>query len=329
MKRKELILHIGANKTGSSAIQGFLSLNCKHLLQEGIFVPPADLNAGNKITGFHVWRLNELIQNSEANQEVLLNLLDKLFDEHGTNTVLLSAENLAANPNAPNLFAKAALRYEIKVLIYIRRQDDYLLSSWQQWHAKAQSDIWAWLLRNVGHNGNWKTYLTQWLTVIPQSNIHVRLMQRDKLFGGDVVQDFHEFLALKRPYSEFEYPKNRENRSLSDAIVQLVQGNQDIFNDPHDTDFYRFVLKMTNDKYLKTKGESALTHGQRMAILNRYENSNNWVKDTFFPSHTGPLFKRPTPEESVTQSPQQRLDKQLQFLTTALYNVYRNNQKPS
>src|SRR5256885_5029306 len=57
---KTLVIYIGANKTGSSAIQEFLRLNTHTLADHGLVVAPADLMPRGPISGQHVPFLEHL-----------------------------------------------------------------------------------------------------------------------------------------------------------------------------------------------------------------------------------------------------------------------------
>ena len=53
-----LILHIGANKTGSSAVQEFLRLNVAALRKLNYIVPDRELGTSDRVTGEHVFALS-------------------------------------------------------------------------------------------------------------------------------------------------------------------------------------------------------------------------------------------------------------------------------
>ena len=51
----KVTIHIGAGKTGSSAIQLFLKENASTLAEDGILVPAENLERGGRNVGSHVW----------------------------------------------------------------------------------------------------------------------------------------------------------------------------------------------------------------------------------------------------------------------------------
>lgn len=323
---KKLILHIGANKTGSSAIQEFLALNARALRKEGIVVPNADLELADQVEGFHVWSFQELFADPEdGRKNKLAPAIQRIFEnEPGASAVLFSAENLAANPAALTLFEGLEGEYEIRVVLYIRRQDEYLLSSWQQWNSKITNDFWAWAVSNLGILGNWQLYLENWERVVPRHRIMVRVFDREKLEGGDVIADFSGLLGVAAPFESFAYPKDTANPSFSAAVTDLVKGNKLIFDNAHDNDFYNLVEQMTGDAYIKNSRESALTFAQRRSIVQRYADSNRWVKENYFPDTPGELFPPMQENDYYYLSPEAIQKQQLEFLTTMIYRMYRD-----
>jgi len=321
---KKLIVHIGANKTGSSAVQRFLSMNNLALRAEGIIVPDNGLRVADKIEGHHVWGFQEFLKDASEGRKQLEAAIDAVDLAHpSASAILLSAENLAANPAAPSLFEDLVKRYDTKVIIYIRRQDEFILSSWQQWHSKISADFWAWVISVVGRLGNWRAYLQNWETVIPRDDIIVRVFERSKLEGGEVIADFYSMLDISKPLSALAHPKGTVNPSFSDAIVDLVKGNELIFRNTHDNDFYNFVVKMTGDKYIKTTRQSSISFLQRQSIINRYKTQNNWVKENYFPHIDGELFSPPKERDYDYISPDDLERQKLEFLVSMLYQTYK------
>jgi hypothetical protein len=321
---EKLIVHIGANKTGSSAIQRFLSLNNLALREEGLVVPNGEFRVADTIQGHHVFGFQDLLKSPAEGRRRLEGAMDAVEDARpGEGTVLLSAENLAANPAAPSLFEGLIKSYDTRVIIYIRRQDEYILSSWQQWYSKISPDFWAWAVSVVGLLGNWRAYLEKWETVVPRDNITVRVFEKSKLKDGDVISDFHGLLGLSAPLDALAYPQGTVNPSFSDAVMDLVKGNDLIFRNVHDNDFYDFVVKMTGDRYKKPSRQSSITFEQRRSIIGRYKQANEWVRRTYFPHVQGELFSPPRGEDYDYVSPDDIERQKLEFLVSMLYQTYK------
>jgi hypothetical protein len=321
---KRLIVHVGANKTGSSAVQRFLSLNCPTLREEGIVVPNNRFEVADKIEGHHVFGFQELLGDPSEGRRRLEEAMDAVEAAcPGANAIVLSAENLTANPAAPSLFEGLVERYETRIIMYTRRQDEYILSSWQQWYSKIWTDFWAWAISVVGTLGDWRAYLENWETVVPREGITVRVFERPKLEGGDVVADFYGMLETSRPLTALAYPQGIVNPSFSDAVMDLVKGNELIFRNVHDNDFYDFVVKMTGDRYKKPARQSSISIAQRRSLIARYKQQNDWVKKAYFPHVQGELFSPPREDDYDYVSPDEIERQKLEFLVSVLYQTYK------
>ena len=326
--RRKLIIHIGANKTGSSAIQRFLAINRVPFLEEGIVIPDNEFRVADDIQGYHVFGFQQLLDNPSEGRvrlEDALDAIDLAYPE--ANAILLSAENLTAHPAAPPLFENLLEKYDIQVVIYVRRQDEFILSSWQQWDSKISADFWAWIVSVIGRLGNWRVHLERWESIIPRDKITVRVYERSKLEGGDIIADFYSVLDLPKPLSAFEYPKGTINPSFSDAIMDLIKGNEMIFKNVHDGDFYNFVRSMTGNKYVKPARQSSISFLQRQSIVDKYKGPNNWVRKSYFPHVDGELFSPPEESDYSYMSSDEAERQKLEFLTTMLYQMYKRGTK--
>jgi hypothetical protein len=117
------------------------------------------------------------------------------------------------------------------------------------------------------------------------------------------------------------------NPSFSDAVVDLVKGNDLIFRSVHDNEFYNFVEKMTGDRYMKTARQSSITFSQRQSMIRRYKQQNDWVKKAYFPHVEGELFAPPKERDFDYVPPDKAEQQKLEFLTTILYQMYRDATK--
>jgi len=295
---KSLVLHIGANKTGSSAIQEFLRLNADALARADVHVASADLSPEGKVTGQHIWLIEEALNNPGQGAPDIGEKIDRIMATLDDSAqLLISAENLSNGKGAEALFAEAAARYNARVVLYIRRQDELLLSSWQQWESKVDADFWAWLIDCLGQRGDWRAVLQAWERIVPRDNITVRIFGRETLPGGDVIADFVQTLGLGDLMQEFSLPKEAVNPSFAEAVVDFAKGNPLLFRDKHDNAFYDTVSQLTGQRYRRNPRESVITHAQRLAIFQRYAESNEWVRQAYFPNGTAPLFAAPQADD--------------------------------
>lgn len=315
----DLILHIGANKTGSSAIQYFIRRNVAAIRAAGYAIPDRELGWSAKITGEHVFSTQQFF-NDKSNPRAI----DAKFDEMmatkpSDSTVLISGENLSNFSNY-DFFDEICRKYKTRVILYIRRQDDLLLSSWQQWYSKIETDLHAWLIRALPLIGNWEATIDGWEKVAGAGSVDVRLFERDQFPGGNIAADFGAALGVAPDAEEVDYSAPNINPSFNDFIVPLVSGNRDMFRDVNDNAFYHYLEQLTGTKYTKGKKVSLISPAHRDSILSYYDQQNRRLCKRFFPGRRH-LFKPVDHSSYEYLSREALVERQLQFLTHVVYKM--------
>ena len=155
--RAAVVLHIGGAKCGSSAIQAYLSRNAATLAERGIAVPGKSLDFSSEVTGEQIWCFEDAVLGGTAATTLYDRLRTLLHDadEKGAGQVILSAENICNHPTLAPVLVRATEGREVRVVFYVRRQDDFLISSWQQWHLKLYDTVEAFLADRVGRVACW------------------------------------------------------------------------------------------------------------------------------------------------------------------------------
>lgn len=139
---KKLFLHIGFNKTGSTSIQKNLARNAEALKQQGIFFPfrpKAPYMQGRQhvplaaaVPGRHVHWLR---QHKRESLKTAFTTLRADLEEQDCNAAVLSTESfggLDMDAAKVSWLTTQLPGYDISVIAYIRRQDAYFLSAYQQ-----------------------------------------------------------------------------------------------------------------------------------------------------------------------------------------------------
>ena len=284
-----VIVHIGAGKCGSSSIQNFLRVNRDALLEQGYVVPTSTLAEGGEFTGHHVGYFEGLRQTEQASAVFVRDLeACKAAAPTGAHTILLSAENLS-NPNRWSaVFANVC---PDGVVAYIRRQDDFLESAWQQWIAETGQDLREWLKQAVGKAGDWRASLKPWIGIAGREAITVRRFMLSELHDGDAVRDYANVIGLDCTSLQFPPPVN----------VALNAGFGRLLQTRGDNSLFEKVRARTGTKHVKQPNERLLSGAERIAILEHYSESNAWVRNEFFPelaARDEPLFSL-SPQEAT------------------------------
>jgi hypothetical protein len=301
----QLVLHIGAPKCGSSSIQHFLTRNRLALASQGCIVPDSNLELNGDFTGEQVWFFQQFKLEMGAGIERVrerVQALSRASDVSGVHTphvakIIISAENLSERQDFHQIFAGLKQQFDIRIIFYVRRQDEYLLAAWQQWHVKRAPDFWTWLLNNLTgkRKGDWLADIEPWLEEFGASSITVRRFGRQYFRDGDLLVDFADAAGLDSAGLDFDVPS--QNEGLSDEALAFAHALQDVFETPHDNQFYAMLRAWGGPGSRKGADSGLLSAAQRRALLTHYEQCNSEIKRIWYPDPEIPetLFDPPGP----------------------------------
>lgn len=327
----ELILHIGGAKCGSSAIQAYLRQNADALAERNILLPGNRLDFASEVTGEQIWAFEDAVTSGPGMADLpgRLSSLMNTADEKGAHRVILSAENICNHPELAKVVAQARGNRGLKVVFYVRRQDDFLISSWQQWHLKVFGSLEAYLADRVGRVGNWYSMITPWADVFGDDNVIVRPFVRDQLKEGDVVADFCD--AAELDSSGLAPLARAANPSFDEALARLAHRVRDVFDGPHDNRFYEVMVRLLGQDALKKSSASSLLPLEtRRRILTRYREENDALRDRFLPEMDNrPLFRPPSEKNVLMQSESQKTSDDIAMLTRCVYALAEKLDKAS
>ena len=202
LSTRQIVLHIGRPKTGTSSLQKFLTSNEDFLFENKIIYPSDPLLYRYPKHGEFV-RLLERVQRDGALitdiKEVsrsLAMILEDYFDR--ARTIIISAEGLQNLD--PYLVAEAFGNYidDVVVVCYLREQVSHFASSYNQ---EIHSSLCDQTVSDFFYNrprANYKAFTLAWSRAFPQ--IRFRVYAKNNLLSGDVVKDFcHEILGVAPP----------------------------------------------------------------------------------------------------------------------------------
>lgn len=188
---KTLILHIGTMKTGTSTIQRFLSQNRDLLMQQGISYP------GERDAHHNIAR--EIHIPLEYRKDLFgVSDLIRAARRYPAQTILISAEGLALfSAEEVMEFIKRIskrVKVEIRVVVYLRRQDLWLQSCWLEelktgFHNLSFVD---WIRENDyrAYRTDYKALLNRWSRVVGKENITVRVFETSQMINSSLLSDF-------------------------------------------------------------------------------------------------------------------------------------------
>lgn len=315
---RKCILHIGTEKTGSTAIQQYLKQNRAALLETGVLHPKS---AGQKflsqvefIVATHnmPWKqdigralgvTDEMTQ--QAFRDKFTADLEAEFVHHPkTTTLLLSSEHFQSRLHGPRLIEnlKAFLENwveQFEIVVYFRRQDEMSLALEA---TRLKSTVQLKSIRPLGTFQTMKRYFIydkifeNWAQVFGEAAMTARLYQPQDWPGQDVVQDFCLACDLPEP----ETRSLRPNRSLNRKGFHFLHALNRVY--PAETGYGQDPRRAALVKQVATEYAGhyfPISRAEAMEKYKMFAESNERLRQMAFPNRPAPLF-----DEDFSQYPE-------------------------
>ncbi|NYJ00751.1 hypothetical protein HNR19_001449 [Nocardioides thalensis] len=236
MSRPGLVLHIGTGKTGTSSIQQFLRINRPRLARRAILYPHAPGRARHTQLGFFVKTEAELARivewtraghgDLDAFRADFERRLTTEISEAAPKRVIMSDEALYSLSDEALLRLRSLaerIADRVRVIVYLRRQDDHLVSRYQQAVKTGATETLAEFAR-LDHTPtyDYAARLTTWQQVVRPDQLVVRRFEPSRFGAGGLYQDFLDAAAIKAPLDRFK-PVESQNESLDAEAVELLR----------------------------------------------------------------------------------------------------------
>jgi hypothetical protein len=309
--QRDLILHIGLSKTGSSSIQRVLAGQRDSLQAQGVYMPqspgwanhallPASLvNDPRILWGFHpgTWEgLTPSARLARFRQEWAAELA--ALPEWATRCVI-TAEQIGGLLRTDNEVLRLAEELRphfasIRVVVYLRRQDQHAASAYSQW---LRGGILVEPALPDGGPAEQPEYdygalLDRYAAAFGDAAMCPRIFDRGSLTGGDVVEDFMQLSGISLPIPP-EAPKKNSNLgiTLEGQNLLLVAGRRmaaeasdDLWRD---TPRWRRLAEAVSET-MPGRGWRP-TRAEASAFMQRFTATNERARRRFFP-HLPTLF---------------------------------------
>jgi hypothetical protein len=213
----DLVLHIGSGKTGTSSIQRFLQSNRARLAELGCLYPQTPGRRRHAQLSMFVrpdqalgeippWNSERWSSPAKFRKAFRRRLLREI-DESGMSHVLLSDEALYGSPNEAlrrlRQFTDRIAR-DLRLVVYLRRQDDHLVSRYQQVvkvgetrrlaerapHVASPEQRTSWADRQGANTYDYYGRLRTWQQLLEPDEFVVRRFDPASLIEGSLYQDF-------------------------------------------------------------------------------------------------------------------------------------------
>lgn len=302
-----VVIHIGTHKTGTSSIQGVMAKNRDLLAGKGIWYPQCRYSARN--LNFLGWRLatKQYQEPSRFLEKAVAEARDR--DCH---TLLLSGEsfyamtglfhNLLDRPvddywdneeEAVRALAGMLPDIEVKVVCYVRRQDLFLESLYNQFVKQAPGyfeDLNSFIEKSgpiadyAGHLDIWaKVFGDDAMVVRPFDDLSVSLM--DDFSSAALGLEDTSSLSMPEHYINERLPADllQFKRIVNRLRLPLVEGYA----------AFNVIVRLAQHDNFASSSASLISAAERKDLLSRYVDSNARLAEYMHGRTASRLFSKP------------------------------------
>ena len=298
---RELFLHIGTTKTGSTAIQNTLSLRRRELQQAGIYLQNRPAKASHSLLPASV--LNSLASAPRRGhpmwggvtpetriERFRRDFRDEMNDlPNWASRCIISSEHLSNWLQQDNEVERLAelLRpffARITVIVYLRRQDQHVSSGYNEILKSGivPSPELAQSPENI-RGLDYQNLLARYETAFGRARIVPRIFARESLLNNNVVDDFLQAIGIELSATE-PLATNRSinltgQHLLADAISRF--GSQNPAGHLNTMPAWRLVTQVVESQCQGRGWKLAPDEARR--LMSSFERSNEQVRSLYFP----------------------------------------------
>jgi hypothetical protein len=301
---KRAILHIGTEKTGTTSIQKFLYENRIKLGANGMLFPESAGFISNQklvVFGKHSPESDLAPPSLDVNDAAELATWKEKFAQehcsevlafqarHQDSTLIYSAEHLQSRLTTVAEIKRIAhllrpLFDTVEVLVYLRRQDIYAHSAYSTSVRAGHQNSFS--FETINANGpyyNYRLLLENWSEVFGEKALQVRLFEKPRLIGNDVVSDFQSVTNIDTLGLDLVRPKSVNEALSYTALCLLCEFNKLAESDSRllgysKSDVRSFLLVTVQD-IQDSFGRILPGKSSALAFYDRFKADNQWVAD--------------------------------------------------
>lgn len=297
MKRR-LILHIGAHRTATSALQEYLHSNFLPLQDKGFFYP-------FKVRR-HIKLMNDIFADKRSVKDVSETITTRA-DARGKDihTVILSDEDVCLRRDL-SVLTGFKDHFDVKVAYTLRRQDSWL-ESWffqnikWQWNDKLSHCTFDQFMamREDFHWIHYDRFVTHLEGLFGKANIILNIHEKQQMQDGP-IETFCNSIGLT-DRAGFSAPAHI-NESFSPMISEFMR---QLPLDAAPVDYRNMLTRACAgidyrlNGGVKKQSERLLPHADRKALLDQYAAGNAAIAKRYFSRDSLFLEPLPTPDSPL------------------------------
>lgn len=308
-------INIGTQKTGTTAIQSFMRENENNLHKQDCSYPYLDLGIEEKYNNrngqFLVYCGSKQgkMKRQEAKAEVWEKGFSLLAMEAKKYEKIILSDELIWNrtKDIPEFWQKMKQEFEkigceVKVIVYLRRQDLFVESLWNQsvkGHPCIDMTFPEYIenQRYAYYPMNYYTRLCEIADNLGRENVIVRVFEKGQFVGEEksIFSDF--FYACGITLSpDFTYEHVERNVAIEGNYIEIKRLANSLASSPVELGWMKGPIEQLNLKTIEKngkKGKRMFSEQEAKAFMQKYEEENALVAREFLGREDGILFYEP------------------------------------
>jgi len=291
-----MYIHAGFPKTGTTSIQQFLRANREALKDIGVLYPATGIHGTGHVK-FALSFLNQAYTQRMQNSNLLCDSghaseikrqIENEITESGTkiNSVIISAESFDGTDaeGIERLTQLYQADFQLKIIIYLRRQDRYAESIHSQAYRVREMQFDRNKLLRSGHL-HYDHYVRLWTEALGAENLILREFP-EKAFDGQLIHDFLEAATIEKfPVATGIKQLNRRMGRITLEYIQHHTGLR--FGDDIYFRVTNLLCNYSQQHPVEKKYKYFYSPRELLLMLEDCSKSNTYLSETYF---NGDLF---------------------------------------
>lgn len=292
---KKIYIHIGFHKTGTSSIQRYLANNRVRLLEHKYLYPRTGcIDSAHHLLAISVNKNDSFISMINKDSHEYWNDLDTEIKTSKAENIILSSEEFSTIDSIDkiqHLSKYLAGKYEVKIIIYVRRIDSYCESIYKQlvkFYGSRFSEDFSLNANYVVNMFNPFDTIKKWEEIFGNNNIIVKVFEKRQM-NNNLIKDF--LISIKMEFNFIDMDKIENiNSSLSVKNNEILKNINKLCNLNKEQHLFLVNFLENRSSKIKENELSYLSHKDRMFLIKKSSESDKKIAKHFLNRVDGRLY---------------------------------------